>query len=96
MGGGKAQNFILYVFIFLLSLCVVFNKFGFLSKICSKMLLKNNKQKPFLASISTPATQMNVWKQTRNSQKEAKWLFPRAGGVVFCGIEILKINLLFR
>lgn len=35
---GKAQNFILHVFILLLSPSVIFNKFGFLSKICSKML----------------------------------------------------------
>lgn len=54
------------------------------------MLLKKIKQKPFLASISTLVTQMNMWKQTRNGQKEEKWLLPRAWGVVFCRMEIKK------
>lgn len=35
---GKAQNFIPHVLILSLSLSVIFNKFGFLSKICSKMM----------------------------------------------------------
>lgn len=42
MEDGKAQNFILHVFIFLLSPCVIYNKFGFLSKkMCQDAVKKN-------------------------------------------------------